>query len=339
MKLCLMMGGNEEGGLENHFIQICNALSRHHQVHAIAHPVYHHRFATAVSAHALDMTQSRNNPLLLYRVFKIIREISPDIVHAQANKATSILATLKPWLPRTTRHIATLHSMKRTLSAYEKMDAVIGVSSRVLQTLNNPKTYVIYNGIHPVTDHELPRSLLHSQFNIPEKAPVFVAIGRLVSVKRFDILIEAFKGVNKAHLLIIGEGRERKSLEQQAARLHLHTIHFLGHRTDAIKILSAADLCIISSEREGFSYVMAESLLIRTPVIATDVADMKRILPPASVVPVNDPQSLHHVLVNALDHYDTFSRQYSASYAWAQSNLTFDHMLQQTEQVYTEVLS
>ena len=330
------MGGDEEGGLENHVLGLANALAKKHEVHLIAHQKYADRLE-AVTFHALDLTKSRCNPFLLVAVVKLIRIISPDIVHAQANKAASIMATLKPFLSGKIKFVATLHSLKRKLSAFEKFDWVIGVSGRVLDTLQNPKKTVIYNGVSVDKQRLQERGYLLDKLNLPANHTLIVAMGRLVPVKRFDLLIDAFQGVEQAQLLIVGDGKERPSLEKQAKVNAQSNIHFLGNRKDNIEILSAADLCVISSEREGFSYVMAESLLVATPVISTDVADMKKILPEKSVTAINDTDGLRNVLVNVCQDYENFVHDYLPVFAWAEQHLGFDTMLTQTEQVYQKV--
>jgi glycosyltransferase involved in cell wall biosynthesis len=330
------MGGNEEGGLENHVLGLANALAKKHEVHLIAHQKYADRLE-AVAFHALDLTKSRRNPFLLVAVVKLIRIISPDIIHAQANKAASIMATLKPFLSGNIKFVATLHSLKRKLSAFEKFDWVIGVSGRVLDTLQNPKKSVIYNGVNVDKQRLQKRGYLLDELNLAAEHKLIVAMGRLVPVKRFDLLIDAFQGVDKAQLLIVGDGKERSNLEQHIKENAQENIHFLGNRKDNIEILSAADLCVISSEREGFSYVMAESLLVKTPVISTDVADMKKILPKQSVTAINDTEALRRALLNACQNYENFIHDYQPVFAWAEQHLGFDTMLKQTEQVYQKV--
>ncbi len=330
------MGGNEEGGLENHVIEIGNALAENHELHIIAHKKYKNRFK-GVYFHSVDLTRSRRNPFLLYQVASRIQKISPKILHAQANKAVSIIATLKWFIPENIKLVATLHSLKRSLASYEKFDWVIGVSHSVLEKLKTPNQSVIYNGVRFDNGRFKQRSYLQDEFGIPRNNKIIVTIGRLVGVKRFDILIEAFQGIENAHLLIIGEGKEKYNLEQKIHECKLNNIHMPGYRQDNIELLSAADICVISSEREGFSYVMAESLLASTPVISTDVADMKKILPQDAIVEVNNVEQLNHVLANACTNYDILLEAFRPSFQWAKDNLSFEKMLKDIEQVYQDV--
>jgi glycosyltransferase involved in cell wall biosynthesis len=330
------MGGDEEGGLENHVVELGNALASSHNVHIIAHAKYEDRFKS-VSFHAVDLTKSRRNPLMLLLIRQTILMISPDIIHAHANKAASVISFLKYFLPTKIKYVATLHSLKKRLSSYEKFDWVIGVSQRVLFEIKNPNKSVIYNGVFIDKKKIKTQKYLQDEFGLDPSKKVFVSIGRLVKVKRFDVLINAFQGINNAYLLIVGDGELKEALEQKIKVTSQNNIQLLGHRKDNIEILSAADVCIISSEREGFSYVMAESLLVGTPVISTDVADMKKILPDQSIVPVNKEQELHNLMSTFFDNPKEMIAGYSPVFEWASKNLTFDKMVDSTSNVYKKV--
>ncbi|KAG1707802.1 Lipopolysaccharide core biosynthesis glycosyltransferase LpsD [Nymphon striatum] len=309
-----------------------------HEVHVIADSQYSSSFI-GVQVHELKMFKSRRNPLLLYKLLKLIKGISPNIIHAHANKAVGMVASLKPLLPSNSKLVATIHSVKKRVSPYSKFDSVIGVSAKVLEGLDNQEKHIIYNGVRETQERIKTRDYLLKQLGIPSDQKIFVSIGRLVPVKRFDILIKAFQSIENAHLILVGEGRERQKLEDLAKKLSLNNIHFLGHRTDNIEILSSADLCVISSEREGFSYVMAESLLSHTPVISTDVADMKLILPRDSVSSINEPASLQEVIIRALKDFESFNNSYEPVYEWASDNLGFDTMVEKNEAVYSNLIS
>ena len=336
MKICLIMGGDEEGGLENHVVELGNALANRHDVHIIAHAKYEERF-TGVKFHSLDLTKSRRNPFLLFSIRRTIQNISPDVIHAQANKAVAIIAFLKKYLPKSFKYIATQHSLKKNLKIYEKFDWVIGVSESVLSGINNSNKSVIYNGVVIDKERIKTQQYLQYEFNLDPSKKVFVSIGRLVTVKRFDILIDAFQGISNAYLLIVGDGKEKVALEQRIKETNQNDIRLLGHRKDNIEILSAADVCVISSEREGFSYVMAESLLVGTPVISTNVADMKRILPDNVIARVNDTDELKEIIKTSNKDFETFKQQFLPTFEWATKNLDFNKMVESTEKIYRKV--
>ena len=101
MKICLMMAGIGEGGLEGHVVELSNKLAKEREVEVIAHPDMLDRFDKNVVTHPLDLAKGRSNPLILYRLIALIKSINPDVVHAHANKAVTMLARIRPLFTRT----------------------------------------------------------------------------------------------------------------------------------------------------------------------------------------------------------------------------------------------
>jgi glycosyltransferase involved in cell wall biosynthesis len=76
------------------------------------------------------------------------------------------------------------------------------------------------------------------------------------------------------HLCIIGEGRERESLQSMIGHLGLdERVELLGHRPNEELSLwyNAADVFCLASSREGWANVLMESMACGTPVVATNV--------------------------------------------------------------------
>lgn len=105
---------------------------------------------------------------------------------------------------------------------------------------------------------------------------VFIsAMGRLVYVKGFDILIEAYSTIAARYphikLVILGEGPDREQLRDIAAKFRVSdSVHLLGHRTDPFSVLGRALLFVQSSRYEGFPNALAEAMSIGLPVVASD---------------------------------------------------------------------
>jgi len=336
MRICQILAGDEEGGLEKHFEELCNRLVPYHEIHVIAHEKYRERFDPKIIFHALDLSKGRRNIIMLYRLRQIVNTIDPDILHAHANKAVDMVATIKRFLHPSIRLIATLHSKKRKLRNFEKFDHVIGVSYEVLKEVKNPHQSVVYNGIE--LKHKEKDSGFLAQFGIKDGF-VVCAVGRLEKVKNFSLLIHAVKDLD-VKLLIVGEGSERETLHTLVKDLSLEEkVVFTGFRKDVPDILVNSDLCVISSDREGFPYVMVEALLLSTPVVSTNVSDMKMILPDSLVVPVNDEKKLMETIRHTQKNYADTMKNYTESFAFAKEHFTLDKMVDNTLKVYNKVVA
>lgn len=109
--------------------------------------------------------------------------------------------------------------------------------------------------------------------------PVVCAVGRLVPVKRYDLLIEAMARVRADHptaeLVIVGEGYERPALEALVQRLGAGSWISMPGRLDddeVIDLYRRAWLVASSSAREGWGMTVTEAGACGTPAVATRIA-------------------------------------------------------------------
>jgi glycosyltransferase involved in cell wall biosynthesis len=138
---------------------------------------------------------------------------------------------------------------------------------------------------------------------------VVAALSRLVPVKNYGLLLEAFALADAlagtAKLVIIGDGPEREPLRAQAHSLGLvDRVDFVGARDNPMPLLKKADLFVHSSDREGFGLVIVEALAAGVPVVATDCrsgpSDILAGGAYGDLVPVGDAVSLAAAIDRAL---------------------------------------
>ena len=100
----------------------------------------------------------------------------------------------------------------------------------------------------------------------------FLGAGRLVAQKNYPLLLRAFASIAKPddRLTIIGEGIERRRLEQLAQHLGIRDqLELPGHVADPLAWIARADALVLSSEYEGLPAVLVEALAVGTPIVAT----------------------------------------------------------------------
>jgi glycosyltransferase involved in cell wall biosynthesis len=110
-------------------------------------------------------------------------------------------------------------------------------------------------------------------------APLVVAVGRLVPVKRFDALLRALaevkRGQPELRAVVIGEGYERPALEALRAELGAADWVSMPGRVDDAALVSwyrQAWLVASSSQREGWGMTLTEAAACGTPAVATAIA-------------------------------------------------------------------
>ena len=110
-----------------------------------------------------------------------------------------------------------------------------------------------------------------------------VCVSRLHPEKGHIYLFEALAALRKelpnVTCYLVGEGPERKSLEQSAAKFGIgQSIRFLGWRDDALTILAAADVVVHPSLHEALPSALIEALALGKPVVASDVSGVRDIV-------------------------------------------------------------
>lgn len=114
----------------------------------------------------------------------------------------------------------------------------------------------------------------------------FVFAGRLEVMKNIDSIIMNYldlpadcKENNMLH--IIGIGTQETHLKKLIEKLNIEEkvqFHGLLSNEETVKIISKSFILLMSSAYEGFPMVIAESLTVGTPVISTDVGDIKTVI-------------------------------------------------------------
>lgn len=122
---------------------------------------------------------------------------------------------------------------------------------------------------------EQKRNAVRSSFGISSNAFVMLHMGRFVEQKNHNFLLDVFAGLirreNNAVLLLAGDGPLRSEILQKAANLGISDrVRFLGQRTDADALYSAADVFCLPSLYEGLPVVAVEAQASGLPLVMSD---------------------------------------------------------------------
>ncbi len=193
------------------------------------------------------------------------------------------------------------------------MSAVLGNSKAVVRELaaegvKTSRLGLLYNGIDLEVFEKLPpRALVRSGLGIQSDALMMVCVANLIPYKGHIDLIQALGDI-RADLpsgwVIALVGRDcgiASELQALAKRLGVDEhIHWLGERSDAIAICSAADIGVLSSHQEGFSNSVLEGMAAGVAMVVTDVGgNAEAVMDGVSglVVPARDPAALGQALL------------------------------------------
>lgn len=109
---------------------------------------------------------------------------------------------------------------------------------------------------------------------LPGEPPVLLNASNMTPWKRLDLLIQAFAELcttHEARLLVLGDGSGRSGAAELIRRLGISSrAQILGWVEDPLLFARHAWAFVLTSDEEGFSQVLTESMSVGCPVITTD---------------------------------------------------------------------
>jgi len=221
--------------------------------------------------------------------------------------------TLRGWLYEA---MGDRRILRQCVEAMANAAAIIGVSGDLAKTaielgVAQEKVHIIPNGVD--TDRFAPRgkAQCREELGLPTNGRLIVAVGHLGPRKGQRENVRAMAHLpDNVQLVIVGGdpggGGNERELRDLVDRLGLNGRVLLAGQQpyDLIpRYLSAADVSVLASHREGCPNVVLESLACGTPVVATDVGAVPDLIQPGvngEIVPVGDVESLAGAIVRAL---------------------------------------
>jgi glycosyltransferase involved in cell wall biosynthesis len=224
-------------------------------------------------------------PAHIVRLSTSINAINPDLIFT-VNTYSNVLVPIAAPRRRTILSVHSNSTQQLTESrfgpaismamrwVYPKHAVVAptqGVADDLAKNFQIPRAMVIPHGV----DIDSIRAQSEPPVSDLPDFPYIISVGRLTTAKDYPTLLQAFS-VARAHgllehLVIIGDGDLRESLQQLCTNLALNQhVHFLGHRQNPFPYVKFARFFVLSSIWEGFGLSLLEALALGKPSIATD---------------------------------------------------------------------
>lgn len=275
MRITQIMLSNGWGGAERFFVELCLGLAAEHQILVVCRSGFAHgsllqgqhniRYATLPALFNWDYWS-------VFKFKQMLKEFRPHIIHAHLARASWMAGIVGSKLNMPT--VSTTHNRIK-----KKYINKIGYFTTIT---NNLKNYIESFGIGSDRIRKIPNFSLIEPTEIPSEKRhnplVFFSLGRFVSKKGFDVLLQAFKQYSKtnappAKLMIAGSGPLDQKLRHQAAELGIaDLVEFSGWIDDVPAFCDKGDIFILPSRDEPFGIVLLESMSMGKPIIATSVS-------------------------------------------------------------------
>lgn len=218
-------------------------------------------------------------------------------------------------------------------------DAIVSVSDNTMELENNsyinkPIRY-IGNGV----DLKLFKN------KHKERKNIFIHIGGLRWQKGQEYLLHGFalflKDKKDYILEIIGDGPRRKELEDLCCQLNISdNVVFEGiqGREQIVDMLNVSKAFVLTSVSEGFPKVIIEAMATGTPVISSDVGNVKSVIMDSGIIfPQKSPDAVADAMKQIVSsqeewiRHSSLSEKYSEEYSWEMQAKKLHH-------IYNEIL-
>jgi glycosyltransferase involved in cell wall biosynthesis len=225
----------------------------------------------------------------------IVENFHPDVIHTHTTYPDLLGKMIKKKYPNI-RIVRTIHTTydrfgkaRRLIMAIEERilpteDVTVFISQEVKKAFckvikTKKKNYrVIYDGIET---NKFSLKTNNRERKIDKI--IFIAMGRFIKEKGFDVLIKAFSNIKTNEEIVVkiaGDGslkEELFALSKQCSN-NMTKLDFVGNVSNVPQFMNQGDAFISTSVFEGFGMVLIEAMAAAKPIIVTSINPFLEIL-------------------------------------------------------------
>lgn len=372
MKVLFLNAGNETGGGMYHILRVLKEMNRHKRATCLLGVLEKKALFEKATEAEIETVYFENDTRasipLLQKIIRYIKQNKITHVHTHGPRANVYMNIMRRKLQ--VHWIVTVHSdpffdfkekglygkflTRLHIQAIKNAQKIILVSEAFHFPLREVglqknRVSIIHNGVDFSLSEE--NTLAHKtreNFGFSQTDFLIVKVARLEYVKGHRIALQAFAQLvkeqqGKCHLLLLGDGQLRASLELFAKELGVDQhVHFYGERIDVSTFYQMADVTLLTSLSESFPYVLLESARARTPIIATDVGDVGKLLATDQLgwkIAVNNVGECVQAMKEAMQLWEQRKlQQYGKNlYIYASLHFSIDKCVNEVYNVYSNM--
>jgi L-malate glycosyltransferase len=243
------------------------------------------------------------DPRVLLAVLRQVRA-GAALLHAHDAHAVTLagLIALLTGVPLVATRRVDFHLRRPGL--WRRAARIIAISSAVADVLTDDgvdpaRIQVIHSGVDLEAARRAEPLNLRSQLGLGLETQLACTVGALVPHKDHATLLHAARllagSFPALHWVIAGDGELRPVLDWLAAELGVaDRVHFLGHVSQPLRVIAAADVFVMSSREEGLGTSVLDAMARGIPVASTSAGGLPEMLHEGAgiLVPPRSPDAL-----------------------------------------------
>jgi len=214
---------------------------------------------------------------------------APVVLHVHGINISVVRLLVRPKWPKKSviARLYRAYYLFLQKESIKRSDCVICVSEDNKKYLPIGKKIVIPMGVN-TTSFKAAQNFteVREELRIPEHAFTMGYVGTLSEGKGLHMLLKSFHYVFKempqeasTYLLIVGNGPEKKGLEDFADKLGVKQyLRLTGFRTDIARLVSIMDVFVFPSESEGSPIAILEAMAAGKAIIAGNIPAIQEIV-------------------------------------------------------------
>ena len=278
------------------------------------------RLAEELSGAGVAVVPSRPrvewDPAAALRLRALLAAVGADIVHAHTGHAVALcaLAGARARLVVTRRVALPLRRNPVTRWKYGCAARIIAVSGHVREILRScgiapERIGVVRSGVDPLRPAVAAGAATLEALGVGGRRPLVVMVSALVPPhKDPETFVAAVAAARAAGCdctaLLVGAGPLAAAAERARVRAGLGgSLRLAGERRDALELLAAADVAVLSSRGEGLGTTLLDAMLAGVPVVATAAGGVREVVRDGVdglLVPVGDGAALGAAIARVL---------------------------------------
>ena len=372
MRILHIISGLKRGGAETQLFRICKFdQDNDHIVVSLSNKQGYGDILEKlnVPVYALNFSSGRINISGLIKLYRIMKQLKPDVVQTWMNHADLIggiiarIAGIKNIFWGVHQTILIKGKSKASTIMIVKLNAFLSnlipnkiiycaEKSREVHELigfKKSKGVVIQNGydINIFHQNDSLAKDFRDKLKIPQDAFIIGHVASYDPLKGQDTLIKSLSSLLKRKIkfiaILVGTNLDHLNYDLVTSLKDnglSDNVYLLGIRDDILSIMNAIDLFLLSSISEAFPNVLNEAMLCGTPCLTTNVGDAALIVDKTGwIVEPRDSTGMADACVHALNEKEKNSEHWKNRKESCRKriieNFSFEKMINKYKEIWT----